>query len=775
MQKPTTSTGVLLFYGRTLTTATLFHWTVAVLCTFYVYIHIYIGFYGSPDSLLLNSLHVTTALAIVFMTMPMATADSRWHVAGRMMDILALVATVWCAGYFIAQIHTWSIRTLVFRPVDYVTAVIFTALVLEACRRAVGMILVAICVFLMMYALTADHFGGMFFGPPVTWTRLLQTLQFGSAGIFGVAVSVMVQYVVLFILFGILLNVVGGGRFFTRIAFALFGHRRGGPAKAAVVSSGLLGTMSGSAIGNVVTTGIFTIPLMIRLGYKRAFAGGVEAAASNGGMIMPPVMGAVAFIMADIMGVRYIEIVFAALIPAIIYYGVMFVTIDLEARKLCLMPLRRESLPSAWAIMKKQWFYLLPIVVIAVALAMGYSVILVATLTIITTFVIGVLQRRDRLDPVKLLHVVEETARSTAGLSATAAAAGIMMGAIFAVGLSYQVSQEAARIADGNILFLVLLCGVMAIIMGMGMSAAAVYLTLAATIVPILEAAGIPKMAAHFYAFYYGIASNITPPIALTAYAAAPIAGSKPIDTGVHASRIGISCLLLPILFIYQPAILLEGTWLEIVHATAASSLALTGFAVATTGYLFRPLTLMERCVVILPSALLFDPGLVTDLLGLGGLALFSVANWMTRDRKVTVAARREVSITRERQTWFARWMQRRMAKEMEPSASAIDTQATSALTADALIRSLVSDDPEPAAQMGPPFTTRSLALAWAVVIVVALMFEYAGQTFLHARSPELWTLLMAVASGVTVTGIWLVVVSPGAEREPERSPGLSP
>lgn len=761
------SSGTLLEQGRRVNGTTMFHWAVAVLCTFYVYIHLYIGFFGSPDSLLLNSLHVNTALAIVFMTMPLFPTGSRFHKLGRWLDLIAIVATLWCAGYFISEIRTWSIRTLVFRPIDYVTAVIFTFLVLEACRRAVGMILVLICVALMGYALTADHFGGMFYGPPVTWTRLLQTLQFGSSGIFGVAVSVMVQYVVLFILFGILLNVVGGGKFFTRLAFAMFGHRRGGPAKAAVVSSGLLGTMSGSAIGNVVTTGIFTIPLMIKLGYKRAFAGGVEAAASNGGMIMPPVMGAVAFIMADIMGVRYIEIVFAALVPALIYYGVMFVTIDLEARKLNLRPMNRESLPSALAILKKQWVYLLPILVIGIALGLGYSVILVASMTIVTTFLIGILQRRDRLDPVKLLHVVEETARSTAGLSATAAAAGIMMGAIFAVGLSYQVSQEAARIADGNLLFLVLLCGVMAIIMGMGMSAAAVYLTLAATIVPILEAAGIPKMAAHFFAFYYGIASNITPPIALTAYAAAPIAGSKPIETGGHASRIGIACLLMPILFIYQPAILLEGTWLETAQAIVTSTLALVGVAVATTGYLFRPLTVIERLIVAVPSALLFYPTSLTDVIGFGGMAVFVGANWMTRNRKVDVIEAADSQTTGEK-SWFDRWMAKRTEKEMEPSASAIDVTATANYSSDTLIASLVSDEVEETTK-GTVFTKTTLLSSWAVLAAVALSFEIAGRYYLHARSPEGWTLLMAITSIVTVTGIWLAVgrQTPASEQAP--------
>jgi TRAP transporter 4TM/12TM fusion protein len=769
--KPVTSSDYLFASAGRPLAKTSYHWLVAVLCVFYVFIHVYIGFYNSPDSQLLNSLHVNSALALVFLTMPLLPRTSRFYITGRAIDALAILGCLWCQIYFLNEIETWSMRTLIFRPIDYFTAILFTALILEACRRAVGMVLVVICLVLMLYALNADHMAGMFYGAPVSFTRLLQTIFLGSAGIFGVAVSVMVQYVVLFILFGVLLNSVGGGRFFTRLAFALFAHRRGGPAKAAVVSSGMLGTMSGSAIGNVVTTGIFTIPLMIRLGYKRAFAGGVEAAASNGGMIAPPVMGAVAFIMADLMGRSYLEIVTAAIIPAILYYVVMFVTVDLEARKLGLAPIEKGKLPSALSILRKQGYYLAPLVVIGFALAMGYSIILVAVLTICVTFVIGLMQRTDRLDPARLMNVVEETARSTAGLSATAAAAGIMLGAIFAVGLSFQVAQEAARLADGNLWVLVLLCGVMAIIMGMGMSAAAVYLTLAATIIPILQLAGVPQMAAHFYAFYYGIASNITPPVALTAYAAAPIAGSKPIETGVHAARLGISCLLLPILFIYQPAILMIGTWPEIIIASGTSLLALLGFAAVTTGYLFRRLSVIERLAGAAASALLFIPEALTDIAGLVLVIALSVYFWMTRERGAVAKKaepEREESTAAEisQDGWIARFMKARMAKETDPSV-AVPTRS-SAMDESEILDMLAADAPTDAASEAARrrFTPASLTLAWAVVLVVAGIFHYCGTTYLHARDPRLWTALMVVASLITVTGIWGAVRFGAAKAE---------
>ncbi|QKV19116.1 TRAP transporter permease [Oricola thermophila] len=749
-----TSTETLLSRQRMRAVDALFHWLVAVLCTFYVFIHLYIGIYGSPDSQLLNALHVNTALAIVFMTMPLLRRDHPAYLFGRVLDFLALCACVGCTIYFMMEIKTWSIRTLIFRPVDYVTSVIFIALILEACRRAVGGVLVVICLVLMAYALTSDHFGGMFYGAPASPTRLLQTIFLGNAGIFGVAVTVMAQYVVLFILFGVLLNAVGGGRFFTRLAFALFGHRRGGPAKAAVVSSAMLGTISGSAIGNVVTTGIFTIPLMIKLGYRRAFAGGVEAAASNGGMISPPIMGAVAFIMADLMGVSYLTIIAAAAIPALLYYMTMFVTIDLEARKYGLAPLPRGKLPAAGPMLRKQGYFLIPLIVICVALVLGYSIVFVAVMTIATTFIIGILRSNSRLDPARLMGAIEETARSTAGLSATAAAAGIMLGAIFAVGLSFQVAQEAARMADGNLWILVMLCGVMAIIMGMGMSAAAVYLTLAATVVPIMQVAGISQMAAHFYAFYFGIASNITPPVALTAYAAAPIAGSKPIETGFYAAKLGISNLLLPILFVYHPAILLEGSWGEIATVSITSLLALIGFAAVTTGYLFAGLNVTERLVGAIGSLLLFIPEPATDLAGLVAIALWAAYSWRKSRRRQEAVVPIQESAVSDGGGWLNRWASGRMAKEGEAAIGQTSRNE------DELLEMLVSDAEDGAvrAQARERFSQLSLYLAWGAVLLTSGLFQFSGSNYIHARDPILWTAVMLLAAVFFVSSIWTVV-----------------
>ncbi len=733
---------------------TMVAWIVLVLAVFFVVIHLYAGFYGSPDSLLFRSLHVCAALILVFLCNPLR----RFGRLGRPIDVVLCLGTLWCQTYFLIELDTWGERTVFFRPIDYVTSVLFIAIVLEATRRSVGLILVVICLVFMTHALYANYFPGMFYGPPTTLENLLQSVFLGSTGIFGVAVAVMSQFVVLFILFGTLLNATGGGAFFTRLAFALFGHRVGGPAKAAVISSAMMGSLSGSSIGNVMTTGVFTIPLMIKLGYRRAFAGGVEAAASNGGIIMPPVMGAVAFIMAEFLDRPYLEIIIAAFIPALLYFLVIFVTVHCEAKKLGLRTIEKALLPSPWRLVRQQGYLALPLLLIIGALALGYSIVLVAVVIIMATFVIGVVQRQNRLNPTRLLQVFENTARATVGLSATAAAAGIILGAIFAIGLSFQIAQAASEAAGGQIWLLLIISGVMALVMGMGMTAAAIYITLVATIIPILVIAGVPTIAAHFFAFYYGIISNITPPIALTAYAAAPLAGTGPMQTAFQASRLGAGCFVLPILFIYAPGLLFEGTWWEIVSVSFTSGIGLISFALPLTGYIWAPLPPYQRMVLLLASLLLIFPDGLSDIIG---LVLFSAvvgANWLAAragdaDRTAATAAASagEEAVRVETGGVMARFARARISKDVEAAA---ETPDLSRKDTDAILAALTDSDTE-----GSDSRYRSTRLLWAgwiVTAVLAVVMEASGSYFLHARHPLLWVLVMFLMAVVGVVGVVL-------------------
>ncbi len=686
-------------------------WAILTLSTLFVLIHLYAGIYGSPNALLFRSLHVNIALVLVFLTRPLGSG------LPRIADLAMIAGTLWVQAYFMIELETWSIRTIIFRPIDYFTSILYIVLILEATRRVVGPILVIICLFFMAHAVYANYFPGVFYGPPTTLKNLLQSVFLDSNGIFGTAVAVMANFVVLFILFGTLLNACGGGAFFTKLAFALFGHRTGGPAKAAVVSSAMMGSLSGSSIGNVLTTGVFTIPLMIRLGYKRAFAGGVEAAASNGGIIMPPVMGAVAFIMAEFLDRPYLDIIMAAAIPAILYFLVIFVSVHTEARRLNLPQMPKALLPSAWDLFKREGYLLLPIVLIIVALVAGRSIVYVAVMIIGITFLIGLLQPRRRLNPRALLAVAEETATSTVGLSVAAASAGIILGAIFSVGLSFQIAQAAANAAGDHLWALLILAAVLSVIMGMGMTAVAIYLTLVATIIPILKIAGVPAMAAHFFAFYYGIISNITPPVALTAFAAAPIARANPIAVGVAASRLGIACFLLPILFIYSPGLLLESSWQETVYVTVIATLGLCAFACGTTGYAFAPMPLWQRVGAIGVFLLAVTPEWTLDIAAVAMAVVVFGANFLARPRH-RETDNRDLSDIREEE-------QRILNDIMEDQVT-------------------ITESGRGVWYWG----------AWGVVALVAIAFQWSSSVYLQAREPLLWALVMVVVSVLASAGI---------------------
>ena len=746
-------------------------WVIAVLGTFYVLIHLYAGFYGPPESMLFRSFHVGTALALVFLYFPLLRhTRGLTRLLAQTIDLLLILGAVWIISYFVIELETWDFRRFDLRFQEYFTATLLTVLVLEAARRAVGPVLVIICTIFLFHAKFADHFSGMFYGPPASWNRLTETLLLGSDGIFGIPVAVMAQFVVLFILFGTLLNITGGGTFFTRLAFALFGHRTGGPAKAAVVSSALMGSLSGSSIGNVMTTGAFTIPLMRHLGYRRAFAGGVEAAASNGGIIMPPVMGAVAFIMAEFLDRPYLEIIMAAAIPALLYFAVIFVTVHLEAKKLRLATMKKVDLPSPWPIIRKQGYLALPLLLIIITLVLGYSIVFVAIVIILTTFVLALLTRTNRMTPMRLADAIEQTARATVGLSATAAAAGIIIGSIFATGLSFQISQAAVEFSGGQIWILLVITALMALIMGMGMTAAAVYITLVATVIPILTRAGIPDIAAHFFAFYYGIISNITPPVALTAFAAAPLAKAGPMATAVQATRLGAASFLLPILFIYGPALLLEGEWWEVITVSGTAFLGLSALAITFTGYFFTFVPMWQRGIFLASTALLIVPELSSDV---GGIALFMLACglnfWWSRRDATGVSdekrrVRRETRATGERTTGIGRYIQRMVNRRLEKEGEEAIADAPENIND--ITRALMSDKEG----SGSPqeVTSRGLIIGWGVVVAIAGAFEFMGQIVFHATNPLGWLAVMGVLS---VVGVFGIVVTWRASARPEHAP----
>jgi len=731
---------------------------LAVVATLSIYLllyHIYIGVYGAPTNAIFLPVHLLVALSLVFLLNPLGgdRSDRKNPVfAFRLLDSLCILSCAVLLAYYLSIIDTWQNLYVGLRRGDYVAGVALVFLVFEAVRRTVGWAMIFLALLFCCHALFANHFPGVFYGPPIKPEALIQTLVVGDAGVFGIPLLVAAQYIVLFLLFGRLLQAAGAGTFFTRIAFAIFGHRIGGPAKAGVIASGLFGMLSGSGVSNVLTTGAFTVPMMRRLGYRPHFAGGVEAAAAVGGAIMPPVMGAVAFMMAEFMGVAYVKVVVAAAIPAFLYYFSIYWTVHFEARKLGLSQLPKDSMPKAWRIIRANGYLAIPLLMIAVMLIMGYSIILVALVTSLGTFLLSFVSRATLLSPSRIGEAMEATARVSCGLSTTCACAGIIIGAMFATGLSFQVTQLILNMVADRLWLILIISAIISLVLGTGLTASAVYITMVATVIPILKASGVSEMAAHMFSFYYGVVSDITPPTALAAVAAAGLARANPMKTMLEASRLGIAAFIVPLVFVFEPALLMRGSPVEIVTATVIAGVGLILTTAALAGYFHKPLNLVQRLAFALSAAILIvKTAWWIDVLG---LVIAGVAVLWDRlpGRAPEVAPElpsRKVDRAQGKPGWLKRYLDRRIEKEAAEVAreAELEGNVPQPGSAEELARWLkderVSDQP-PA-----PDSTRWSA--WFVLAVVALAIGYMGSVSMHATRPLMWL------AGLLGAALWLV------------------
>lgn len=498
-------------------------------------------------------------------------------------------------------------------------------LILEGVRRVVGWLLVGLGIFFILYARFSWLVPGIFHGPGIPWERLSTYLFLDPSALFGLPMAVTAVVVMPFILFGNFLFGVGGGDLLNKIALAGFGRFRGGPAKIAVVASSLFGTISGTAVSNVVATGTMTIPMMKRIGYKPHVAGAVEAVASTGGQLMPPVMGVTAFIMADFTGIPYPKIAIAALIPSILYYASIFFQVDLEAGKMGLRGISPNELPSIKGILKQSWLFFIPIGVLVYILFILYlSPGKAALVTCLSILLISFFQERTRFKSSWIIKSLEETGSSLLELSIIVALAGIIIGVINYTGIGFILTMSIVELSGGNIFILLLIIAFIGLILGMGMPTAAVYVLLAVLLAPALVQLGISVMAAHLFIQYVGMLSMFTPPIAFAAFTAASIAGADPMKTGWTAMRLGILLYIVPFLFVFSPALLFTGSLLEIIFATITALFGCFMLSIALTGYLFNEVTFLKRILMglsgiglLIPaSGQLIKVGFVTDILG---------------------------------------------------------------------------------------------------------------------------------------------------------------
>ncbi len=581
-----------LLLDRRFNLTNVVYFACAVIAISLAIFHLYVAAFGTPEGRSFRTIHLSAMLVLAICMYPLFRRSAwepvvqgnsgdglRW--VGFAIDLVLLGYVIFVQIWTIYDINAFHMRFGEKDPADIMIGGIYVLLILEVTRRAVGWAMVTITAFFVCHALYANYFGGFFYGPPVRFEKFVDTLFMSSDGIFGIPLHVCATYIVLFIVFGALLIRTGAGRFFIDLAVSLTGHRIGGPAKASAVASGFMGTVSGSAVANVVTTGAFTIPLMRKIGYRPKFAAAVEACASSGGQITPPIMGAAAFIMAEFLETSYVNIIVAAIIPAFLYFATVYFMVHLEAEKNGIGRIDKKLLPQTGEVLRRGWHLLIALLVLVTFLLLGYTPMKSAFWGIISLFVLSFIRPETRMSPVDTLAAFEAGVRATVPVTVACACAGLIIGSVFVSGLGLKFTQEVIEISNGNLLILLSLTGISAIVLGMGLTTTAVYITVAALIVPALVKAGIEPIAAHMFAFYFGVVSSITPPVALAAFAAAAIAKTGPMATAVESTRVGVAKYLMPLAFAYNPSLLLVGpTWLSIL----STIVALIGLYVLSTG-----------------------------------------------------------------------------------------------------------------------------------------------------------------------------------------------
>lgn len=596
---------------------------IKTLCILLSLFHLFIAVNSSITVVQQRVIHVMAILLLFFLSECSKNVKGKaWKVAINLVFAAFVTAT---AIYFLngTSLSALSKRGIMgVTQMDIVFGVILVLAVLYISYRTVGWALTALSVIFIIYAFFGRSMPSMIAHKGYNLSQIVSYLSWTTESIFGTCIGASVSFVALYIIFGELLNNFGAGQFFIDIAYALTGRMKGGPAEAAVVSSALMGSINGSAVANVVTTGTFTIPLMKKVGYRPAFAGAVEAVASTGGQLLPPVMGAAAFVMADLTGIPYSKIIIAALIPGLLYYLSLGVAVYLEASKKNLACEDASRLPKVKAVLKKGWFHAIPILVLIVALmGFGYSANLSAMMAMAALLLIGIpriLITEKRFPMREITDALITAAKTSIPVIIACACAGIVIGIVSMTGIGVKFTTIVFRVSGGNMFLMLLMIMIACIVMGMGLPSTAAYIIAASIGAPALIEAGIPEIAAHLFVFYFAIISFITPPVAMSAYAASGIAQSKTSETGVLAFMLGLSGFIIPFMYVYRPELLIVDTpFMASLWVIIVASVATVLMSVVTIGYLTRKLTIIERMLFAAAAVCLVLPVFWADAVGL--------------------------------------------------------------------------------------------------------------------------------------------------------------
>jgi TRAP transporter 4TM/12TM fusion protein len=583
---------------------------VAVAMSLY---HMYVAAFGPPEAIIFRGTHLLFALTLVFLLYPTRPGHPAW----RALDLLLLAFGFGFVLHIFVN-YEYFINRIIYiddlTPADLFFSIVSIVIVLEATRRVIGLALPLTAVAFLVYAVGFTH---------VRLPVLLEQLYLSTEGIFGSTLGVSASYVMLFVLFGAFMEKSGTGQLFMDFALSLTGHTAGGPGKVAVISSSLFGTVSGSAVANVMVDGPITIPLMKRTGFRPPFAAAVEAVASTGGQLMPPIMGAAAFVMAEFLAVPYAQVALWAVIPSLLYYVAVFFSVHFEALRHGLRGVPRSELPKLGRVLMERGNLFVPIFVVLFGLMLGYSAPLCALAGALACLPMALLRASTRkgIGWRNVFDALVDGARNTLAVAMACACAGIVIGVVTITGLGIVFTQFVVVLSQDSLILALALTAVAGIVLGMGMPTTPSYIVMVSLLVPAVIKLGAATPAAHMFAFYFAILSAITPPVALAVFAAAGLAKTDMWQTGWEAVRVAAPAYIVPFMFVYEPSLLMIGDWTTIATSVISAIIGVICLAAGLMGYLRSPCSWWERCLLVIAALLLIKPGYVSDAIGFAVLA----------------------------------------------------------------------------------------------------------------------------------------------------------
>ncbi len=611
---------------------------IAIICICFSLFQVYTGFFGVLDAMLQRAVHLSFGISLVYLLCPVKRS---WIKGGSVhpLDLFLAILSIIPPVYILLNYQQLILRAGTVTPADTAIGLLGIVMVIEAARRIVGLPIVVVVLCFIAYGFFGPYMPGPLAHRGLSLQQMVGHLFFTTEGVFGIPMGVSSTFIFLFILFGAYLEKTGLGKFFIDIANAIAGWASGGPAKVAVLSSALEGTISGSSVANVVGSGAFTIPMMKKLGYSKNFAGAVEAAASTGGQIMPPIMGAAAFLMAEFVGIPYMEVVKAAVVPALLYFLGVFLGVHFEAKRENLQGTPRSLLPPFGRILKEEGHLAIPLIAIIGLLSSGYTPMRAALAGIVISIATAMLRANTRMTFNDIVDGLIKGARGALGVLIACAAAGIIIGVVTKTGVGLKLASALVQLSDGSFLLLLFCTMITSLILGMGVPTTANYVITSTIAAPALISLGVPILAAHMFVFYFGIIADITPPVALAAFAGAAISGGNPIRTGINASKLGIAAFIIPYMFVLSPAMLgIDATFLDMVHTTITAVIGMIGVSAAMIGQFVTRAWWIERIVLFAGGLLLIDPSGFTDIVGVAVLVAVGTFQYFRKKRSAEKA-----------------------------------------------------------------------------------------------------------------------------------------